>query len=119
MNSIEDDNRNKDDHENYIPVKTRKETTRVNIREILYIETELRIVKIYTAKRAYRLYGKLDEIVKYLKDNFYRCHKSCVINLEMIERMEDGVIYFSDGQTVRIGQNNYRLTKNHYLRYLE
>ncbi len=105
--------------EGYIPVNTRKETVRVNVGEILYIESELRIINIYTRCRAYRFYGKLSDIVKYLNRSFYRCHKSCIINLDQIIRMEDGVFYFNDGMTLRVGQNNYRHTRNQYIRYLE
>ena len=112
MNSIANE-------ENFIPVITRKEATRADTRDVLYIETELRIVNIYTESRIYRFYGKLDDVMKYLNGNFYRCHKSCVINLEKILRMEDGTFYFSGGVTLRVGQNSYRQTRNHYIRFLE
>lgn len=105
--------------ENFIPVITRKEATRADTKDVLYIETELRIVNIYTESRIYRFYGKLDNVMKYLNGNFYRCHKSCVINLEKIVRMEDGTFYFSGGVTLRVGQNSYRQTRNHYIRFLE
>ena len=108
-----------EDQEYYIPVITRKEATRVNIRDIFYIETDLRIVNIYTSNRSYRFYGKLDEIVKHLRGDFYRCHKSCVINLEKIVRMEDGVFYFQGEITLRVGQNNYQLTRSRFIKYLE
>lgn len=107
------------DYEEYIPVITRKETARVNLREILYIETELRTVNIYTESRTYRFYGKLDDVMQYLNINFYRCHKSCIINMERILRMEDGVFHFSGGVTLRVGQNNYRRTRSQYIKYLE
>ena len=109
----------REDQDYYIPVITRKEASRVNIRDIFYIETDLRIINIYTFNRIYRFYGKLDEIVKYLNDNFHRCHKSCVINLEKIVRMEDGVFYFQGEMTLRVGQNNYQHTRNRYIKYLE
>lgn len=119
MDSIDNLKRNENYHENYVPVNTRKETARVNIRDILYIETELRTVNICTGSRFYRFYGKIDDVVKYLNGNFYRCHKSCIINFEKILRMEDGVFYFSNGATLRVGQNNYRHTRNHYVKYLD
>jgi hypothetical protein len=105
--------------ESYVPVITRKGAAKVRLREILYIETELRVIVIYTANREYRFYGKLDDILQYLDGRFYRCHKSCVINLEKIVQMEDGVFFFPEGVTLRVGQNNYRLTKNHYIKYLK
>ena len=119
MNPIVNANFSESHHENYIPVITRKETAKVNIKEVFYIETELRIVNIHTGSRVYRFYGKLDDVVKYLNGSFHRCHKSCIINLEKIVRMEDGVFYFSDGVTFRVGQNSYQHTRVHYKKYLE
>ena len=119
MNSTENRSRSENYHEDYVPVITRKEAARVYIKDILYIETELRIINIYTGSRSYRFYGKLDDVMKYLNGSFYRCHKSCIINLETILRMEAGIFYFINGTTLRVGQNNYRNTRNHYIKYLE
>lgn len=119
MNTNNDINRNKTRQENYVPVITRKETAKVSTKEILYIEKELRIINIHTTGREYRFYGKLDDVIKFLDCNFHRCHKSCVVNLEKIVRMEDGVFYFSGGKTLRVGQNNYRHTRNHYIQFLK
>lgn len=119
MTTIDHAIQNNNYQENYIPVITRKETAKVSTREILYIETELRVINIHTASRIYRFYGKLDDVIKYLDGSFYRCHKSCVINLEKIARMEDGVFYFAGGMTLRVGQNNYRHTRNRYIHFLK
>ncbi|MBR0596777.1 LytR/AlgR family response regulator transcription factor [Sinanaerobacter chloroacetimidivorans] len=114
-----DPKRNKESNQGYIPVITRKESSKVWIKEILYIEKELRLIKIYTAGRVYSFYGKLDDIMKYLDDNFYRCHRSCVVNLDKILRMEKGIFYLEGGKTLRVGQNNYQYTRSYYRRFLE
>ncbi len=119
MRSIENVNPKRERYEGYIPVITRKETARVNIRDVLYIETELRIVNVYTVDRTYRFYGKLDDVQQYLDGNFFRCHKSCIINMEKITRMEDCILYFCGEFTLRIGQNNFRRAKTRYAQYLE
>lgn len=119
MNPIDNANISKNYHENYIPVNTRKETAKVNIKEVFYIETELRIVNIHTGSRVYRFYGKLDDVVRFLNGSFHRCHKSCIINLDKIVRMENGIFYFLGGMTLRVGQNSYRHTRIHYKKYLE
>lgn len=118
MNTVEERAIKISSRESYVPVITRREAAKVRIRDILYIESELRVIVIYTAGRAYRFYGKLDDILKYLDSRFYRCHKSCIINLEKILSMENGIIYFPEGITLRVGQNNYRLTRNEYVKYL-
>ncbi|MDF2653623.1 MAG: LytTR family transcriptional regulator [Bacillota bacterium] len=104
--------------ENYIPVITKKEVSRVSVGEILYIETQLRVVYIYTVPRIYRFYGKMDEVIKYLNGDFYRCHKSCIVNFNKIVRMEDGIVYFKGGFTLRVGENNFRHTRSFYSKFL-
>lgn len=106
-------------NEDYIPVITRKEASKVNTKEILYIEKELRRLNIYTGSRVYTFYGKLDDVTKYLDDSFCKCHGSCIVNLNKITRMEDGIFYLENGQTLRVGQNNYQYTKRYYLKFLK
>jgi len=115
MNAIKKEER----FENYIPVITRKEASKVCVDEILYIESERRVVNIYTCARDYRFYGKLDDITKYLNSSFYRCHKSCIINLNKIDRMEDGIFYFSEGKSLRVGQNSYQHTRSYFREFLK
>lgn len=103
----------------FIPVITKKETCKVNTREILYIEKELRRINIYTNNRVYSFYGKFNDISKYLGNNFYRCHGSCIVNLDKITRMEDGIFYLDNGQTLRVGQNNYQSARRYYHKFLE
>lgn len=105
--------------QDYIPVITRKETTRVYLKDILYIETQLRVIIIYTESRTYRKYGKLDDVMSSLNGHFYRCHKSCILNLEKVISMEDGIFYFNGGLSLRIGKNKYQYTRKYYRKYLE
>jgi len=103
----------------YIPVITKKESCIVRIKEILYVEKDLRLVKIHTSERVYTFYGKLEDIMEYLDDRFYRCHRSCIVNFEKIISMEGGNFYLEGGETLRVGQNNYQYTRRHYRMYLK
>lgn len=98
----------------FIPVVTKKETSKVFTSEILYIEKDLRLINIYTYNRVYTYYGKINSLREYLGDNFYKCHNSCIINFENIIRIEDGIFFFEGELTLRIGQNNYQHTKKQY-----
>ena len=103
----------------FIPVITRKETCIVKIKEILYVEKNLRLVNIHTSERMYTFYGKLDDVMQYLDERFYKCHRSCIVNFEKITSMEDGIFFLEGGKSLRVGQNNYQYAKRSYKRYLE
>lgn len=103
---------------NYIPIITKRESSKVHTAEILYLEKDLRRINIYTVSRVYTIYGKFDTITKYLGDSFHKCHGSCIVNLDKIIRMEEGIIYLENGQTLRVGQNSYQSTRRYYHKYL-
>ena len=43
--------------------------------EILYLESQGHTIYIHTAVEIISIYRRLDDIVRLLPDNFYRCHK--------------------------------------------
>ncbi len=102
----------------YIPIVTRKETSKVFVDEILYIEKRLRIINIYTENKIYSVYGKMKEIEIYLDDSFYKCHKSCILNFSKIISMENGIFFFENGIDLRVGQNNYQYAKSKYKSFI-
>lgn len=103
----------------YLPIITRKEDSKVPTSEIFYIEKELRRINVYTGDRVYTFYGKMESILHLLGENFYRCHGSCIINFDKVERMEDGIFYMEKGMSLRVGENNYQGARKYYRKYLQ
>ncbi len=105
----------------YIPIKTKFETSRIDINKITYLEKDLRLLHIYmeSNKKIYTIYGKMDDIQKYLNENFYRVHKSCIINFEKVCSMQDGIIYFEDGSTLRVGIQNFQAARKQFGKFIE
>ena len=62
-----------------------RETVRVNQRSILYLESDKRQLQLTTQESEYRFYGTLEEAHKELGDQFLRCHRSFLVNMEWIE----------------------------------
>lgn len=104
---------------NYIPIKNRKGICKVYTKEILLIEKDLRLVRVYTLENEYSFYGKLDYVTQFLGKNFYKSHRSCILNLDKIIRMEGGVIYIEGDKWIKLGQRSYQHTRKQYSRYLD
>lgn len=74
-----------------------RETVRVNQRRILYLESDKRQLHLVTQEAEYRFYSTLEEVQKELGEQFLRCHRSFLVNMEWIER------YTSDSLKLRGG----------------
>ncbi|MCI8631470.1 MAG: LytTR family transcriptional regulator [Firmicutes bacterium] len=102
----------------FISIIKRSEAAKVYIKDITYIESEARKIHIHTADAEYSVYRKLDEIADILPENFYRCHKSCIINLEKVINMKDRFIYFECGACIAICADKYAKAVQTYKGYL-
>jgi DNA-binding LytR/AlgR family response regulator len=101
-----------------IPILTRSETTSVHPEDILYAESRLRLVLLRTRRRQYRYYGKLDDLMRFLSESFYRCHVSWIVNLSEIDSLRNNAIHMSDGKVILLGRNKFQAARRAYIRYL-
>jgi DNA-binding LytR/AlgR family response regulator len=101
-----------------IPILTRAETTSVHPDEILYAESQLRLVLLRTERRQYRYYGRLDDLMQALGKSFYRCHVSWIINLNAVVSVRDNAIHMSDGKVILLGRNKFQAARKVYIKHL-
>lgn len=80
------------------------ETIRVNCKEILYLESDRRTVRLVTEKEESVYYGKLEEAEKALGDGFLRCHRSFLVNMAQIKKYSGEGIVIQDGQIIPISR---------------
>lgn len=101
-----------------IPILTRSETTAVDPEDIIYAESNLRLVLLRTDMRQYRYYGKLDDLMRLLGEPFYRCHVSWIINLDKVVSIKNNAIHMSDGKVILLGRNKFQAARKMYIRHL-
>lgn len=108
----------KSQKKDFISIIKRCEAAKVYIGDIIYIESEARKLHIYTENGEYSVYRKLDEVAERLPENFYRCHKSCVINLDKVAHMKDRIISFEGGKSIGICAEKFSKAVQTYKGYL-
>ncbi|MDR1574324.1 MAG: LytTR family transcriptional regulator [Clostridiales Family XIII bacterium] len=101
-----------------IPILTRSEATYVDPDDILYAESQRRLILLSTTRRQYRYYGKLDGLMRVLDESFYRCHVSWIINLDRVVSIRDNAIHMADGKVILLGRNKFQAVRKAYIRYL-
>lgn len=72
-----------------LPVKSGNGILFLNLKDIIFIERLGEKTKIHTRKKAYECTDHLKNLEASLNGNFYRVHKSYIVNMEMVEKIEN------------------------------
>ncbi len=91
----------------------------VDCRDILYIESQERLLFFYLAdKSVLQCYGKIAEIQKELPEEFFiRCHQSFIINLGQVTEMKENFAYLGQA-IISISRKYVKNVKEQYYAYL-
>lgn len=94
----------------------------IHLHDILYFESNKRIVNVVCATRRYVYYGKLDDIEKRLSDSsqcFLRIHKSYLVNLDFVEEYRNEKMVMVNRDTLAISHERRKLVKEFYMKSLQ
>lgn len=92
----------------YIFIKNNNLHTKINFSDILYIQAMGDYMKIFTKEKFYVLHSTMKNLENKLPNNqFFRIHRSSIINLTHLDSIEDNVAYVNR-QSIIIG-DNYKL----------
>lgn len=102
-----------------IVVKTLKETRKVKISDIFYIESDARLVNIHLKNEVLVSYAKLSDMEEALKGNFLRTHKSYLVNLERVKSYKHNQLILDNGKVIPISRNSVSKVKNEIFDYVK
>lgn len=83
----------------FIPVGSARSTSYIDADAIIYIVSERRQMHIFTENSEEWCYCRVEDMMKMLPDNFCRCHRSYIVNLDKIQSVS--------GRTSLIMKNNH------------
>lgn len=91
----------------YFDYKSSKAQIKVPLHDILYFETSQTAHKLILRTKTERLefYAKISD-VEQMSDKFYQCHRSFLINLDNISRVDKSsqLVYFDNGETCLVSR---------------
>lgn len=86
------------------------------LKNILYIETEKRNVKIHTRTGDFVSSDNISGLEKILEPyGFYRCHKSYIVNLDGVKFFDHKDVLMVDGSRAMVSNRKYAELKQKYL----
>lgn len=88
----------------------------VNLEDIVYAEVFDRKVILHTMDADIEYYGKMKELEEKAGDEFYRTHRSFLVNFGFIKKYDATTVYLKKGQALMAKQNYQEFVKQ-YLRY--
>ncbi|MDO4545145.1 MAG: LytTR family DNA-binding domain-containing protein [Bacillota bacterium] len=89
----------------------------LSLENIVYLEKNLRKIIVHTEKGAIDFYGTFKEVEGFLDKRFMHCHRSFIINMDKVQRMEGSVIYMDGGWEVPFGRDTYGKARKAFRRY--
>ena len=91
----------------------------VPISSILYLESNAHRSMIYTDTESHSLYERLSVLKERLPSCFLACHKSYIVNMNKIKRIEKNVIILENLVEIPISKSQYANVKQTYFRYMQ
>ncbi len=88
-----------------LEVVSGRETVRVRLKEILYAEAFGNRIMLHTLNEDIPVYQSLDTLIQKVGDPFLRCHRSFVVNMDFIQRIEGKDFILTSGDRVPIRTN--------------
>jgi DNA-binding LytR/AlgR family response regulator len=102
-------------HDPHIFLKVNKKLVKVNLNDILIIESLKDYIKVITALDDYVVHKSLTTITEELpQSNFIRIHRSYTISINKIDAIEGNIVEIAN-RKIPIGRNYQKLTKERIL----
>ena len=92
----------------YVYVKTGRSITRVDMDAIIYIEKDDREAILVTADEEIRWYCTMKQMKELVDDRFIKCHRSYLVNMDKIIKMEHQNIWLEGGYNIIFGRESFR-----------
>lgn len=99
--------------------KLKVKHTMIKLSDIYYIESDKRIVNVYTRSACYSDYKKLDELENNLDSNFLRVHQSYIVNMDKVQSIKGGLITLYNNVTIPISRSRAKINQEIIEAYME
>lgn len=100
-------------------IKNRNELTKLEVGNIVYIESFGRKVSAHTEHQIYEHYSNISDEEKNLCSfGFIRVHKSFLVNMKYIEQLQSTKILLKNGRSIPLSKNRYKYAYDEFTKFL-
>lgn len=105
---------NQNDSAPYLFIKELKRFIKININDILFIESQKDYIKITLVEKSYLTLGSLSTFCEELPEDFIRVHRSFCISKKYVDAVNGNIIELK-GNKIPIGRNYIKTVKSQLL----
>ena len=90
----------------------------INIGDIIYLESNRRVITAVCVSGIFEFYDKLENLEKYLEEHqqhFVRIHKSYLVNTSHIRELRYSEVIMSNGMELAISRDNKKYVREYYM----
>ena len=89
---------------------------KITLKNIIYVETEKHYIRIHTRQGIIKCSNSMKEIESMLPDEWFnRCHNVYIVNLDEIVRIDDRIVYLSNGDDIDISHRKMSQFRKLYI----
>ena len=106
-------------NQNYIEVKSQRKSVIIPYKEIIYAESDNKVVYIHTTNKGdIKVYNKLDILEEQMRDGrFLRCHQSYLVNMDYVAGLVDFDFIMMNDDVIPIRKSGRKLLVKRYEDY--
>ena len=104
----------------FLIAKTINSSAKILLKDIIYIESDQRKIRVHTTYDIIEYYYKISDLENELsEDNFFRCHKCYIINLEYVQSFDNTFIILKNFEKVYISRKRLSDFSKAFMYYLK
>lgn len=103
-----EENLKRQEVENSLFIKSDGVLVKLNTEDILFVEALGDYIKVVTAEKRHIVHSTMKAFVAKLPDNFLRTHKSHIVNLDRVKKVEDNNVFVGEYE-IPVSRNNKKL----------
>lgn len=109
----------RDAHPKMVTVSFQNMISKVDEKDILYVESDRHLIKIVTEDKTLVSYEKLSDFKQKLSPSFVLSHKSFLVNMDKIKNLNSAEIILENDAAIPVSRSKFRECKDLYLEYLK
>ncbi len=106
------------DNDRYVDIRSGTSHIRLNLSKLLYAEVFIRKTILHTKEGSIEYYGQLSALEKLAGSDFYRIHRSYLLNMKYIERYDKAFVTLSGSDSIPIARREYEGFLTAYMEYI-